>query len=134
MCFLTLSLSLKLQIQTHFQFGLDEEDGDHEDYLEEIEEDSEEDEDEDEEDEEGAEDEDESEEEEEEVEAGRIKLLSHPLPDGSKGSMITCCPSILRGSCTLDRHLPRLPCGHFAIPTRDVAIQGTTFSSLVHHF
>ena len=90
-----------------------------------MDEDSDEDE-EDEEDEEGAEDEEEEsdEHEDEEEETGRLKLLSHPLPDGSKGSIITCCPRILRGSCSLDRNLPRLPCGHFAIPTRDVAIQG----------
>ena len=105
---------------------MDEEDGDHEEYLEEMDEDSDE--------EEGEEDDEESEEEEdEEEETGQVQLLSqHPLPaslmpsSGSKGSIITCCPRILGGSspCNLDRNLPRLSCGHFAVPTRDVAIQG----------
>ena len=104
---------------------MDEEDGDHEEYLEEMDEDSDE--------EEGDEDDEESEEEEEdEEETGQVQLLSqqHPLPtlmpsSGSKGSIITCCPRILGGSsCNLDRNLPRLSCGHFAVPTRDVAIQG----------
>ena len=108
-----------------FQLGLDEEDGDHEEYLEEMDEDSDE--------EEGDEDDEESEEEEDEgEETGQVQLLSqHPLPaslmpSGSKGSIITCCPRILGGSspCNLDRNLPRLSCGHFAVPTRDVAIQG----------
>ena len=103
---------------------MDEEDGDHEEYLEEMDEDSDE--------EEGDEDDEESEEEEEdEEETGQVQLLSqHPLPtlmpsSGAKGSIITCCPRILGGSsCNLDRNLPRLSCGHFAVPTRDVAIQG----------
>ena len=99
-----------------YKLGLDEED--HEEYLEEMGEDSEE------EDEEESDEEDEEGEEDEEV-TGKVQLLSHPLPPTeSKGSIITCCPRILRGSCNLDRNLPRLSCGHFAVPTRDVAIQG----------
>jgi len=54
--------------------------------------------------------------------------ILRPINPG-KGSVITCCPRLFlsNGSvmptCELDADLPRLPCGHLGVPTRDIAIQ-----------
>ena len=55
--------------------------------------------------------------------------ILRPINSG-KGSIITCCPRLflptgsVMPSCQLDSDLPRLPCGHLDVPTRDIAIQG----------
>jgi len=54
--------------------------------------------------------------------------ILRPINSG-KGSIITCCPRLflptgsVMPSCQLDADLPRLPCGHMGVPTRDIAIQ-----------
>ena len=67
-------------------------------------------------------------EEDEDVHGGR-KVMAVPLAPISMNSrpIVTCCPrmSAAMTTCKLDKDLPRMPCGHFGVPTRDVAIQGT---------
>ena len=67
-------------------------------------------------------------EEDEDVHGGR-KVMAVPLAPIPMNSrpIVTCCPrmSAAMTTCKLDKDLPRMPCGHFGVPTRDVAIQGT---------
>ena len=57
------------------------------------------------------------------------KVMAVPLAPITMNSrpIVTCCPrmSAAMTTCKLDKELPRLPCGHFGVPTRDIAIQGT---------
>lgn len=85
------------------------------------------------------EDEEEDSEEDESDEEENDEKLQTSLPK-SGGSIITCCPRLVlptgsvMPSCQLDQDLPRLPCGHFGVPTRDVGIQGYYFAFLIFFF